>query len=184
MFANNYSFHINKTYNTTVRLYQQLHGYTTQQQRFMSMKSGKYNNNHNSPSRLMITGQLFRHSKIVRDWHQHLDHQTGKFYYINIFSGEKTDQKPKEYLPYDAVQDESLAALRSNQFQQQKKPRSIVRPLALFVVIAGCIYVAEKYGRIDDLLGLTPPPRQHATIESNIYERTKQKMVNFQNYKE
>lgn len=161
--------------------------YFAQYQRAMSTRSAPHLNL-NKPARLTmspVSNAIFRMSRAARDWHQHLDHQTGKFYYINIFSGEKTDKQPAEFLPYDAPpQDESLAALRSNQFQHQSKPRSVLRPIAAFCVVAAGIAVAEHFGLIDRLFGFTPPQRPPATLAPDVYQMTKQKMVSFRDFKE
>jgi len=57
----------------------------------------------------------FRTTTPALDWHQKIDHKTGEYYYIDIFTGKKTNIAPPVYLPHDAPQESaSLAFLRAD----------------------------------------------------------------------
>jgi len=61
------------------------------------------------PLALATNLRPFHSTRVIRDWHQRLDPQTGEYFYYNIFTKERRSTPPEEgYLPYNAPRESKL----------------------------------------------------------------------------
>jgi hypothetical protein len=118
----------------------------------------------------------FRTTTPALDWHQKIDHKTGEYYYIDIFTGKKTNIAPPVYLPHDAPQESAaLAFLRADRAPVTgvQKKKSVLRPFFTAMGIAGILYFLGEYGYLERLLGYSPPARPNIPYSKRVQERTK-----------
>lgn len=138
---------------------------------------------HLKPSnKLQFTPYTFRKSRPTLDWHQKVDNKTGKFYYIDIFTGQKTDVQPKVFLPYDAPKESAaMSILRHDRVDNQGvvKKQSVLRPLLTVAVIMAVLYALDHFGYVDAMFGYEPPPKRQQTAEQRVIDEASQNMKLF-----